>query len=187
MTAATVRRCFFDTSVLLYSLDDAEPEKQQIVSQWVSTVWEAGIGAISWQVLNEFYVNGRRKLKKPAPILRFIVEIYSEWQPIGFQLGLLQRAWHWCDHADLNYWDALILASAEALGCRWLLSEDFQEGRRYGTVEVVNPFRTAPAKFFPASNQGATTIARTRLPQQSRPGPLETRRLRSAPPSVPPE
>jgi predicted nucleic acid-binding protein len=48
----------------------------------------------------------------------------------------------------LRYWDALILTSAETLGCRWLLTEDFQEGRKYGSVEVVNPFTAAPKAFL---------------------------------------
>jgi predicted nucleic acid-binding protein len=57
----------------------------------------------------------------------------------------IRRAWHWMDEAQLSYWDALILSSsAEASGCQWLLSEDFQNGRAYGSVTVINPFSQAP-------------------------------------------
>jgi predicted nucleic acid-binding protein len=70
------------------------------------------------------------------------------WDPLEFHTAIVERAWHWTDDAGLNYWDALILAAAEAAGCRYLLSEDFQEGRRYGAVEVINPFRTGPENFF---------------------------------------
>jgi predicted nucleic acid-binding protein len=49
------------------------------------------------------------------------------------------------DRAGIPYWDALILAAAETAGCRRLLSEDFQEGRRFGTIEVVTPFRSDPS------------------------------------------
>ena len=48
------------------------------------------------------------------------------------------------DRAGVSYWDALILASAEGQGCHGLLSEDFQPGREYGPVRVVNPFVTDP-------------------------------------------
>jgi predicted nucleic acid-binding protein len=51
------------------------------------------------------------------------------------------------DSAGLSYWDALILASAEEAGCGYLLSEDFQTGRTFGTVTVVNPFKALPAAF----------------------------------------
>jgi predicted nucleic acid-binding protein len=49
------------------------------------------------------------------------------------------------DTAQLSYWDALILAAAQRCGARYLLSEDFQSGRHYGDVEVLNPFEHAPA------------------------------------------
>jgi predicted nucleic acid-binding protein len=129
-------------------MDPSNRTKQEAARLWVSAAWETGAGAVSWQVLNEVYYNGLRKLRSPAAEVRMVVEWYSEWQPIGFSMGLLHRAWKWADLAGLNYWDALILASAEVSGCRWLLSEDFQHGRRYGTVEVVNPFRTGPEAFF---------------------------------------
>jgi predicted nucleic acid-binding protein len=60
----------------------------------------------------------------------------------------MQRAWHWADTAQVPYWDGLILASAERAGCRWLLSEDFASGRRYGDVTAVNPFDAAPEDFL---------------------------------------
>jgi len=52
------------------------------------------------------------------------------------------------DRAGISYWDSLILAASESLQCRWLLSEDFQAGRTYGSVEVVNPFETDAHSFF---------------------------------------
>ncbi len=45
------------------------------------------------------------------------------------------------DEAGIAYWDALIVAAAERGGCRLLLSEDFQQGRRFGEITVVSPFR----------------------------------------------
>ena len=40
----------------------------------------------------------------------------------------------------LNFWDALLLASAKRDGCTILYSDDFQHGRVYEMVEIVNPF-----------------------------------------------
>ncbi len=60
---------------------------------------------------------------------------------------MLHRAWHWCDRAQINFWDALILAAAEQSGCRWVLSEDFQSGRKFGPVTMVNPFERSPGEF----------------------------------------
>ena len=43
------------------------------------------------------------------------------------------------DHS-LAFYDALILAAAIEAGCETLYSEDFQHGRRFGDLMVVNPF-----------------------------------------------
>jgi len=106
------------------------------------------MGRMSWQVLNEFYVNATRKLQAPASIARALVSSYARWPITDFSLYLIERAWNWVDHAGIPYWDALILAAAERSGCRWLLSEDFSHGRKYGSVRVVNPFSADPEEFF---------------------------------------
>ena len=41
---------------------------------------------------------------------------------------------------DFDIYDALILAAAIEAGCETLYSEDFQHGRRFGDLTVVNPF-----------------------------------------------
>jgi len=59
-------------------------------------------------------------------------------------LSVIERGWYWMDQAQLSYWDGLILASAERLGCSLLLSEDFQTGRNFEGVRVINPFEQSP-------------------------------------------
>jgi predicted nucleic acid-binding protein len=68
----------------------------------------------------------------------------AEWNPPDVTITLIERAWHWSDQAQLTFWDALILAAAERMRCRYLLSEDFQAGRTFESVTVLNPFETAP-------------------------------------------
>lgn len=88
-----------------------------------------------------------RKLHAPARVVRASIETYAGWGVAETNSSLVRRAWHRVDHATVPYWDALILAAAEAQSCRYLLSEDFQEGRTYGSVTVVNPFHSDPARF----------------------------------------
>ena len=140
-------RFFVDTNVLLYSADSADPRKQRDARLWLKTLWEQGAGSLSWQVLHEFYVNAVRKLRVPSPNARATVEAFSSWQPIETGFGLIRRSWHWMDEAQLSYWDGLIVAAAEQAGCVWLLSEDFQAGRKFGLVTVVSPFRGRPDEF----------------------------------------
>jgi len=145
MTA--VDSVFVDTNVLLYTLSENEPPKQTAARGWIVALWNTGAGRISWQVLNEYYSKAVGKLAVPPSTARSSVRHLMEWNPEPFTPAMLERAWHWCDSSQANYWDALIIAAAEQSGCRWLLTEDLQTGRRYGTVTVVNPFKHEPAEF----------------------------------------
>ncbi len=114
-------RVFVDSNVLRYAL-----------AAWSRYLWESQAGRCSWQMLDEFYANAVRKVGVRQMMARKTVGGYAEWQP-GY----------WCDTAQVTYWDGKILAAAERLGCRWLLSEDFSAGRTYGSVTVINPFNPA--------------------------------------------
>lgn len=135
---------FVDTNVLLYSLDSRHPVKTRQAANWLDYLWESGNGRMSWQVLNEFYTNAVLKFGVPSREARKVVSVFVMWKPGGIDFLLVQRAWHWMDHARLSWWDSLILASAERLGCSFLLSEDFQAGRAYGDVRVISPFQQQP-------------------------------------------
>jgi predicted nucleic acid-binding protein len=140
-------RFFADTNLLLYSVDGSQPEKQEQARRWLAVVWEAGAGRLSWQVLHEFYANAERKTGLAPLAARRFVETFVHWRPVEMSLGLIQQGWRWMDQAQISYWDSLIVAAAERLGCAWLLSEDFQTGRRFDSVTVVNPFRQGPGDF----------------------------------------
>jgi predicted nucleic acid-binding protein len=145
MTAGSL--FFVDTNLLLYCLDTRDERKRRAAVEWRDRLWEARAGRLSWQVLNEFYSNATRQIGAPAPVIRKVVAQYAFWEPVGVGLGLLQCAWYWVDSAGLPYWDSLILAAAEASNCSYLLSEDFQTGRKFRHVTVVNPFASDPSAF----------------------------------------
>lgn len=138
------KRVFVDTNVLLYAVDPSDPVRQARASQWLHHLWSTGNGATSTQVLHEFYVNAVRKFAVPPIQVRFLVDSLLTWTPIDTTPALIHRAWHWADTAQVPYWDALILAAADLAGCTILLSEDFQSGRQFDEIQVINPFTTAP-------------------------------------------
>lgn len=136
------KRVFVDTNVLLYFVDPSDPLRQARASEWLESLWATGDGVISWQVLHEFYVNAVRKLAVPPAEARFLVDSLLAWSPVDTSPALIHRAWHWADTAQVSYWDSLILAAAELAGCTVLLSEDFQTGRHFDKLQIVNPFTT---------------------------------------------
>ena len=52
-----------------------------------------------------------------------------------------QRALYLQARFQLPWYDSLIVASAQALHCTELFSEDFQHGQRFDALTVRNPFR----------------------------------------------
>jgi len=138
---------FVDSNLLLYYVDPREASKRTRATEWLDALWAAGVGRLSWQVLHEFYWNAVKKMRLEPASAREIVDDLSNWRPVDTSLGLVQEAWQWMDAAQLTYWDALILAAAKRSGARYLLSEDFQAGRHYEDLEVLNPFEHSPADF----------------------------------------
>jgi predicted nucleic acid-binding protein len=54
-------RFFVDSNVLLYSLDERLPEKQERARLGLTFLWKRGTGRLSWQVVHEFNANAERK------------------------------------------------------------------------------------------------------------------------------
>lgn len=136
---------FVDANVLIYSEDSSDPVKQQTALQWLDELWRRQCGRISTQTLNEFYVNATRKLKPPLPQgdARAKVRRFTAWQPWQIDHATVESAWAMESRYGLHYWDSLVIASAQHLGCRYVLSEDMGHEQHYGAVQVIDPFRSS--------------------------------------------
>jgi predicted nucleic acid-binding protein len=134
-------RVFVDTNVFVYAVDRKAPAKQKLAR---SLLLELGSSiVISTQVLMEFYVTTTRKLAMPltADDAEHRVEELCELDVVAVDVPLVRAAARLSREHRLSLWDALIVESARARGCRRLLSEDLQHGREFGVVRVENPFR----------------------------------------------
>jgi predicted nucleic acid-binding protein len=134
---------FVDTSVLIYAEDRDAKSKHDVAKELVLELWDSRDGVLSVQVLQEFYVNVTRKLKKPLAAARAleIVEQYLAWTIIENSGKLLVDAVRLQQKAQLSFWDALVVQAAIDGGCDRLYSVDLNAGQRFGPVLVVNPFK----------------------------------------------
>jgi predicted nucleic acid-binding protein len=136
-------RLFLDTNILLYAHDIDAGHKRQIAADLVRTVWEAGTGALSTQVLQEFYVNVTSKI--PSPLTpskaRAIISQYFVWHVELNKPESLLHASEIQERYRLSFWDALIVTAASRAGSTILYSENFSHGQVLEAVRVVNPFR----------------------------------------------
>ncbi|MCY4163815.1 MAG: PIN domain-containing protein [bacterium] len=141
---------FVDTNVLVYARDLSEPVKQQSAQEWMSVLWASQKGRISVQVLNEYYVTVTRKLNPglSAQDARADIEDFHAWVPVAISTAILSAAFAVEDSFGFAYWDCLIVATAQAASCRYLLTEDLQDAQRIDAVTVVNPFMHRPDEIL---------------------------------------
>jgi predicted nucleic acid-binding protein len=143
---------FVDTNVLLYTFDDAYPDKRDQARAWVSACWLQRRGRVSTQVLNEFYANARKRFRNlitPGDA-RAEVRRYQEWSPWQIDHATVETAWAVESRYGLNYWDALMVSAAQHMGCTLLLTEDLQHDQQIDNLRIVNPFQCTPTRCSPA-------------------------------------
>lgn len=135
---------FVDSNIFLYAVDDSDPRKQRVARDWRAELWKSRLGRISFQVLNEFYVNAVRL--KPAASDRARAEVRDllAWNPVVMDAAVIERGWKLQDRYQISYWDSLIVAAAGTASCGFLITEDLQDGQKLDGVEVVNPFLHGP-------------------------------------------
>ena len=133
---------FVDTNVLVYRHDTADPAKQVRAESWITCIVDLRAGRLSFQVLQELYATLTHKLQPnlERQEARDIVDLLASWNPLAIDLPLIKQAWGLQDRYSLSWWDALIVAAAQAGDCRVLLTEDLQHGQRFGRVRVIDPF-----------------------------------------------
>lgn len=136
-------RTFVDTNVLVYAHDASEARKQPVARVLLEELWASRSGALSTQVLQEFYVVATRKFDPPMsrPAAREIVALYGTWPLVRTDLPLILAASQLEERHALSFWDALIVEAARRVGATRLVTEDLQGERRIGGVRIENPFR----------------------------------------------
>lgn len=138
---------FVDTNVFVYRHDNSVPAKQSRAEQWIAYLAASRTGRLSYQVLQELYATlTRPRLNFDPSEARGIVQLLSAWQPLQIDLGILERAWQVQERRAVSWWDALIIAAAQANECPVLLTEDLQPSQVFDGVTVVDPFALADRK-----------------------------------------
>lgn len=134
---------FVDTNILVYAHDATAGPKHDRALSLVRELWRSRAGCISIQILQEFYVTITRKVPyplKPDAAYR-IIRSLSRWQVHSPNAHDVLRAIEIHQRYGISFWDAMVVRSAQALGCRVILSEDLSSGTTYEEALAVNPFQ----------------------------------------------
>ena len=135
-------RFFVDTNVLAYAYDVSEPERRQRALTVIELVHAAGNAAISSQVRSELCsaLTRTRGIGMDHAIAeeRVLAFAYT-WPVYDVRPMDVIEAMRGVRTHKLNYFDALIWATARLKGIPFLLSEDGQDGRVIDGVRTINP------------------------------------------------
>lgn len=139
-----IETVFVDTNVFLYRVDRTDAVRQRTAALWLERLFLSGRGRVSFQVLQEYFVNVLRKKPTALDMVRAEIRDLLAWKPVVIDDGVLERAWVIQDRYHISFWDALIAAAAKAASCRWLLTEDLQHNQELDGLTIVNPFQRTP-------------------------------------------
>lgn len=132
---------FFDTNVLVYAAypKDDEEEKRVIAAGLLARERYA----TSTQVLIEF-VNTTMQKRKPGLSLDDVRDWLDDLRAapvVGADDGLVVEGLDVAQRYKIDFFDGLIIAAAMRAGAKTLYSEDLNHGQKYGSVQVINPFK----------------------------------------------
>jgi len=133
---------FVDTNILVYAYDRTAGNKFDRARELMERIWDSGEGALSTQVLEEFYVTVTGKIPQPLKPqkAREIVADLGTWKVALLEVLDVLRASLLSERYGLSFWDGLILAAAQKEDAKIVWSEDFNHGQNYDGVTVRNPF-----------------------------------------------
>lgn len=145
-------RAFFDSNVFVYAFDNGDPRRQGIAQQLLARHASSGHALVlSVQVLLETYnvLTRKKRVAPPEALAAIRLLMLHEVVAPGAEAAL--RALELAARHGVAAFDSLIVQAALDAGCDTLFSEDLQDGRRFGSLEVVNPFLPAAHEAGPGA------------------------------------
>ena len=133
---------FVDTNILIYAFDRSAGDKHLVANKLIRKLWKTRTGCLSIQVLQELYVNITQKVARPLSpeTAAQLISDLSVWTVHRPGVDNVLEAIRLQTRYQISFWDAMVLASAQALSCQTLWSEDLNTGQIYGDVTVSSPF-----------------------------------------------
>lgn len=135
----------FDTNVLVYSVDAHEPAKQSLAQSLIDEQLQSGTPVVlPWQVgcellacLRRWESAGRIGASDVEEFGFRFVNLFPFVMPTA---DVFAHSFELNRKFSLSHWDSLLVSACLKAGVDTLYSEDLDDGARYDTMTVVNPF-----------------------------------------------
>lgn len=132
---------FVDTNIFVYASDSGMGAKFQTAVDLISRLAETAAGAISTQVLSEFYNAATTKLRMPGAEAEETLRDLGSWMIHRPGHSDVLSAVRIQPRCKIGWWDAMIVNSAIECNAEVLWTEDLRTGQKFGSLIVRNPFR----------------------------------------------
>ena len=136
----SVAKAFFDTNILLCMYGGGDPTKQAKAAELFRVHTRTARAVLSTQVVQEFYAVATRKLGMARDVAGRIVRSLLGLPLVVIDADSILTALAVEERYRISFWDALIVAAAEAARAQALYTEDLNDGQQYGQVVARNPF-----------------------------------------------
>lgn len=138
-------RFFLDTNVILYTRDLKAQAKREQASAWLRMLVARRLAVINVQVISEYCHVALRKMSHLTESdVRADAEALQEFCAALPLPETIPAAWAIRAARRYSWFDCMLLASAESLGCSHFLSEDLHHGDAIGDMRIINPFLVPP-------------------------------------------
>ena len=140
---STSDRYFLDTNILVYSFDEANPQKLKISQDLIAFGLESGKASISYQVVQEFINVSTRKFTKPLTYVdvgKYYNNVLLPLYEISSSSDLFTKALSIAERWKYSFYDSLIISGALFANSDILYSEDLQHQQKIERLTIVNPF-----------------------------------------------
>ena len=135
-----IEKWFFDSNVWLYLLLEKDSKKSLTAKTYIESGVLRNQVIISWQVLNEVSANLLKKGFTEQQVLATIKWLCRIATVQDFTEEMLQNASFLRQKHSISFWDSLIVAAALESNCKFLISEDMQDGQKIANLTIRNIF-----------------------------------------------
>lgn len=136
-------RTFFDTNVIVYSLNPTDVRKAPLAAALLRSAVKTNTGVLSYQVIQELINIGFQKFRPamtPVEAATYLEEVVREFEIVSWSASLVRQAIAIRARYLFGWYDCLIVAAALESKCDVLYTEDLQHQQRIEGLTVVNPF-----------------------------------------------
>lgn len=132
-------KIFIDTNLLVYSMDQNEPQKREKCRQILREIRDHHRGVLSTQIMQEFFVAATKKLGVEPLIAKEILRHFEHFEVVLVTPEIIYEAIDCSIVHQVSFWDALVIVSAESAKCSEVWTEDLDAGQIIRGVRIVNP------------------------------------------------